>query len=233
MFKTLRAYGIPPKIVIAVRVLYINTTATVHTTDGFTDESRQCKGVLQGDVLAPYLSITILDYAMRESIQPEYGFTLQRRAGSRRPAQKIFNLAFADDIVTLADSKTAAEEVLNRISTSAREVGLTVNEQKTKRRNEDAVNLALNEDAVNAIHLENEELGLTEDYKYLGAWIMSSANDINVRKAFAFQAITRLSRVWKATLTRKTKVRLFQATVIPILMYGSETWTLTKEQTRS
>ena len=150
MFKTLRAYGIPPKIVNAVRVLYINTTATVHTDDGLTDEFRLYRGVLQGDMLAPYLFITILDYAMRESIQPEYGFTLQRRAGSRRPAQKIFNLAFADDIVTLADSKTAAEEFLNRISTSARGVGLTVNEQKTKF-------IALNEDAVNAIHLDNEE----------------------------------------------------------------------------
>ena len=53
-------------------------------------------------------------------------------------------------------SKTAAEEVLNRISTSAREVGITVNNQKTKR-------IALNEDAVIAIHLDNEELGLNLD----------------------------------------------------------------------
>ena len=101
-----------------------------------------------------------------------------------------------------------------------------MNEQKTKR-------IALNKDAANAIHLDNEELGQTEDYKYLDAWIMSSANDIEIRKALAFQAITRLNRVWKANLTRKTKIRLFQATVIPILlMYGSETWALTKEQTR-
>ena len=99
-----------------------------------------------------------------------------------------------------------------------------MNEQKTKF-------IALNEDAVNAIHLDNEELGLTEDYKYLGAWIMSSANDIEVRKALAFHAITHLNRVWKANLTRKTKIHLFQATVIPILMCGSETWTLTEEQT--
>ena len=87
---------------------------------------------------------------MRESILPEDGFTLQRRAGSRRPAQKISDLAFADDIVALADRKTAAEEALNRISTSAREVGLTVNDKKTKF-------IALNEDAVNVIHLDNEE----------------------------------------------------------------------------
>ena len=38
--------------------------------------------------------------------------------------------------------------------------------------------------------------------------------------------------MWKANLTRKTKIHLFQAAVIPILMYGSETWTLTKEQAR-
>ena len=96
-----------------------------------------------------------------------------------------------------------------------------MNEQKTKF-------IALNEDAVNAIHLDNEEIGLTGDYKYRRAWIMSSANDIKVRKALAVQAITRLNRVWKANLNRKAKIRLSQAKVIPILMYGSETWTLTK-----
>ena len=221
MFKTLRAYGIPAKMVNAVYALYSNTTATVRTAEGLMEEFRLHKSVLQGDVLAPYLFTIILDYAMRLSTQPEDGFTLQRRTGSIRPAQKISDLAFADDIVTLADSKTAAEEVLNRISTSTREVGLTVNKQKTKF-------IALNKDAVNAIHLDNEEIGLAEDYKYLDAWIMPFANDINV-KALAFQAITRLNRVWKANLTRKTKIRLFQSTVTPILMYGSETWTLTKE----
>ena len=119
VFKTFRAYGIPSKIVNAAHALDINTIVTIRTDEGLTDDFRPCKGVLQGDVLAPYLFIIILDYAMRQSVQPKDGVTLQRRTGSRRPAQKISDLAFDDDIVTLADSKTAAEEVLNRISTRA------------------------------------------------------------------------------------------------------------------
>ena len=101
-----------------------------------------------------------------------------------------------------------------------------VNEQKPKF-------IALNEDAVNVIHLDNEESRSTGDYKYRRAWIISSANDIKVRKALAFQTITHRNRLRKANLTRKSEIRLFQATVIPILVCGSETWTLTEEQTRS
>ena len=164
---------------------------------------------------------------MRESIQPEDGFTLQRRAGSRRPAQKISDLAFADDIVALKDSKTAAEEVLNRISTSAREVGLTVNEQKTKF-------IALNEDAVNVIHLDNEESlsnrGLQASRcldNVICQWhqvskdtCISSNNTSEQSVESEFDQENQDPSVPSYSNTHSN------------VMYGSETWTLTKEQTR-
>ena len=34
--------------------------------------------------------------------------------------------------------------------------------------------------------------------------------------------------MWSSTLSRKTKVRLFKATVESVLLYGSETWTIPK-----
>jgi len=35
--------------------------------------------------------------------------------------------------------------------------------------------------------------------------------------------------VWKSSITRKVKIRVFQACVESILLYGSETWTITAE----
>ena len=34
--------------------------------------------------------------------------------------------------------------------------------------------------------------------------------------------------VWKSSLSRQLKIRFFRATVESVLLYGSETWTLTK-----
>ena len=68
MMKILLAYGIPKKIVDAIRVLYDNTRARIISLDGETEEFEIVAGVLQGDTLAPYLFAIVLDYAMRKAI---------------------------------------------------------------------------------------------------------------------------------------------------------------------
>ena len=55
----------------------------------------------------------------------------------------------------------------------------------------------------------------------------SSSQDINTRKAQAWKACNKLNKIWKSTLPRVTKIKIFQATVESILLYGSETWTVT------
>ena len=60
----------------------------------------------------------------------------------------------------------------------------------------------------------------------------SSEQDIHVRKALAWSACNKLSKIWKSDLSRYIKVRLFRPIVESILLYGSETWTLTKELTK-
>ena len=57
----------------------------------------------------------------------------------------------------------------------------------------------------------------------------SSEQDIKVRKALAWDAYYKLNRVWSSPLERNIKVRLFLATVESVLLYGSNTLTLTKK----
>ena len=56
---------------------------------------------------------------------------------------------------------------------------------------------------------------------------MSSAKDIKIRKVKAWTALNDMSRVWKSEISRNVKARFFFATVESVLLYGSETWTLT------
>ena len=82
MLDILRAYGIPEKLVKTVAASYSRTRARVITTDGTTELFDILAGVMQGDTLAPYLFIIVLDYAPRRAIggrEEELGFTLVPR----------------------------------------------------------------------------------------------------------------------------------------------------------
>ena len=55
----------------------------------------------------------------------------------------------------------------------------------------------------------------------------SFEKDIKVRKAAAWRVCGKIHKIWKSTLPRKFKHRLFAATVESVLLYGCETWTIT------
>ena len=74
MFDVLLAYGIPSQIVEGIKGLYIDTGSQVVTEDGNTNFLPIVAGVLQGDTLAPYLFIFILDYVMRIAMAKDDNF---------------------------------------------------------------------------------------------------------------------------------------------------------------
>ena len=63
-------------------------------------------GVLQGDILAPYLYIICLDYMLSSSIDlmKVNGFKLAKERSRRYPAQTIMDADYADDIVLLVNT---------------------------------------------------------------------------------------------------------------------------------
>ena len=62
MFKILSLNDISDTIIDTIKVLYTDTSATVLSPDGETEAFDICAGILQGDTLAPFLFIIVLDY---------------------------------------------------------------------------------------------------------------------------------------------------------------------------
>ena len=62
MFEILKAYGLPSLIIEAIKVIYEDYSAVVITSDGETPSFPIHAGVLQGDTLALFLYIVVLDY---------------------------------------------------------------------------------------------------------------------------------------------------------------------------
>ena len=132
MFEILEAYGIPTTVVNAIKVMYNDTSATVMTQEGQTDPFTIKTGVLQGDPLAPFLFIVVLDYALRTSITSNVGLTLKRRRSRRHPTESLSDLDYADDIALLEDHISAAQDLLTAVEKAYQEVGLFLNAPKTK-----------------------------------------------------------------------------------------------------
>ena len=68
MEQILLPYGLPKGTVAAIMMRYRNTEVKVNSLDGDTDYFDIVAGVLQGDTLAPYLSIICVDYVLRSPI---------------------------------------------------------------------------------------------------------------------------------------------------------------------
>ena len=229
MFKILLAYGIPTIIVEAIETLYKGTKAKVLTPDGENKSFNITTGVLQGDTLAPFLFIIVLDYAMRMAVkgkQLDLGFELTRKQSRRVPAKVITDLSYADDIALISQDIEQAQELLSNVETQALKLGLKINSRKTE------IMAFSQSEPINIHSLLNEDIKVVNNFKYLGAWMSSSSKDFEIRKALAWQACHKLKKLWNSKLKRKLKIRTFQATIESILLYGSETWTIDKSLER-
>ena len=99
MFSFLRHYGIPEVIVNAISSLYNNSKTAVMVDGNISDPFQVTTGVLQGDVLAPFLFIVLIDYLMTKATEDtDSGVVTHPRQSSRHPAKILNDLDFADDI---------------------------------------------------------------------------------------------------------------------------------------
>ena len=60
----------------------------------------------------------------------------------------------------------------------------------------------------------------------------STEKDTKMRKGAAWRACSKLTKIWKSTLPRQLKHRIFAATVESVLLYGCEAWTITNKVER-
>ena len=206
MFQILHAYGIPAVIIDAIKAIYTDSSALVISTDGDTEPFEILAGVLQGDTLAPFLFIVVVDYIMRhalEDINQSTGIVIERRKSRRHPELRLHDLDFADDIALLSSSIESAEILLQHIEEASNCVGLHLNVGKTK-------TLLLNIPSSTKVKsLNGTELQNIKEFKYLGSSMPDSFHDFKCRKAQAWVACNKLEKIWKSKLDRSTKLKLF------------------------
>lgn len=115
---------LPPFTTVYVR-------SCVHNHGELSDFFPVQTGVLQVDVLAPYLIDIVLDYILKRSSK-RYGFVTQQRTSTRHPLEKLNDLDYADDIAQLENAIPMAQKQLDDLSKEAKLCGLEINTLKTQ-----------------------------------------------------------------------------------------------------
>jgi hypothetical protein len=224
---------------LALRCYYGHTVRIV-LEGGKTAEYEIKSGVLQGDTVAPYLFVLLLDCILMEGIDEAQGLSLdgtpgRKAAGSKfhmslrvRRQSRVYStvpyLAFADDIAILAHSVEDAERQLHGLQRRARDCGLEINVGKGKTELQ-----LLNGAQGTARTIDGKELTTTAAYTYLGTNPIQPERSFDARVAKAWGAAKKLDPLWKSTTPRDVKVSIFDSIVATTFYYGSQTLPATKK----
>ena len=95
MFSVLRHYGIPDKLVKTIGALYNNSKSAVMVDGNISEPFQVTTGVLQGDVLAPFLFIVLIDYMLQKATEDsDSGVVTHPRQSQKTPCKSLKWLGF-------------------------------------------------------------------------------------------------------------------------------------------
>jgi len=218
LWKLMRHYGIPEKLVNLVSKSYDGTRCQVCHEGQLSDSFEIKTGVRQGCLLSPFLFNLAIDWVMRET-------TAGRRNGIQwTPLRQLDDLDYADDIALLSHSHQQMQFKTDEFARISKNVGLNVHKGKTKI-------LKIGTDNDNPVVLEGTPLEEVDSFIYLGSIVDKLGGteaDVKARIGKARSAFTQLRNIWRSgKISLRTKLRLFNSNVKSVLLYGCETWKAT------
>ena len=117
------------------------------------------------------------------------------------------------------------ESQLNKLNTESNKIGLKIHRGKTKS--------MTNYESDKEVQIANEKIEKVTKYKYLGqntVFENKTKEEVAIRIRNAWFAFGKYRDIFQdKDLPMTLKKRVFNQSILPIMTYGSQTWSLTKE----
>ena len=215
----MKHFGFNEKLINQIKALYSisKNQSAITVNGGLTEYISTSIGVLQGCILSPPLFNITLE-AMMKIVKDKVN------SGVNLYGTKVNNLRYADDIIGVTETAGELQELTSSINTVSERIGMQINKDKTN-----TMMIGRRHENFN-IQINNEELKQVKDFVYLGSKFTENndhSEDIKRRLVLARQKFAQLKAIWKSKyISTELKIRLYNALIVPIAIYGSETWTL-------
>ena len=160
-----------------------------------------------------------------------------RRAGVQRSGTIITKLlGFADDIDIIGINRRAVEEAFGPLRREAARLGLYINSAKTKYMVAGRVRGSPSEVGA-AVVLDGETFEVVDEFIYLGTLVTCDnevSREIKRPVAAANRAFYGLrNQLRSRSLQIRTKLALYKTRILPVALYGHESWTLKEADRRA
>ena len=148
----------------------------------------------------------------------------ETQAGIKIARRNINNLRYADNTTLMSESEEL-KSLLMKVKEESEKVGLRLNIQKTK---------IMASSPITSWEKDGETVETVSDFIFWGPKITADgdcSHEIKRRLLLAGKVMTNLDSIFKSRdITLPTKVHLIKAMVFPVVMYGSESWTVKKAE---
>ncbi len=220
LYYKLITYGVDGKMYRTLKKMYSNTMSCVNINGNLSDWFYTTNGCRQGDVTSPTAFCVLINDLIKELKDSNIGIKLDNLI--------VSVLAYADDIVLLADSPENLQKLINIVQNWCTKWRLIINPGKSK-----------------VVHFRNPpkqrtsfefklcdngpELEIVDKYKYLGLFVdefLTFKGAAEILSSAAGWALGGMINKYKylKEMNYKTYTKLYENLVCPVMDYASAIW---------
>ena len=175
-------------------------------------------------LLLGVVAMIMVDFLLKKATSDvESGVITHPRRSRRYPAKRLNDLDFADDIALLESTMSHARARLAGTATAAKDLGLIISVPGTEC-------MTAGCSPRPSLRVCGGDIGHVSDFECLGSQVASSTCDFKRRKSLAWGAFWKLEHLWRGpSLSVSTKVGLFGATCVTVLLCGCGSWVVSQD----
>ena len=152
----------------------------------------------------------------------------EAQAGIKIARRNINNLRYAVDTTLMAEGEEELKSLLMKVKEESEKVGLKLNIQKTK---------IMASSPITSWEIDGETVETVADFILGGSKITADGDcSLEIKRCLLLgrKVMTNLDSIFKSRdITLPTKVCLVKAMVFPVVIYGCESWTIKRAESRT